>query len=168
MPRTPRAPAVRAIVYEFDFDSGNPGAYEARIALHPRTLRQLRYREGNMDLPTYFTDFLKNISPSPVERKEYQQRHQELRERLLADEDLKDVIVTTFLQGSYRRATLLRPGPDEHADVDVVVVTKISKEDTTPDAAMRAFVPFWSIIIRASTGSKAALSELPWIASTST
>ena len=95
-----------------------------------------------MDLPTYFTDFLKNISPSPVERKEYQQRHQELRERLLADEDLKDVIVTTFLQGSYRRATLLRPGPDEHADVDVVVVTKISKEDTTPEASMRAFVPF--------------------------
>ena len=95
-----------------------------------------------MEIPSYFADFLQSISPSPAERQEYQRRHQELRERLLAEDDLKDLIVTTFLQGSYRRATLLRPGPNEHADVDVVTVTRMAKEDTTPEGAMRAFVPF--------------------------
>ena len=95
-----------------------------------------------MEIPSYFADFLHNISPSPGERGEYQRRHQELRERLLAQSDLQDLIVTTFLQGSYRRATLLRPGPGEHADVDVVVVTRMSKEDTTPEQAMRTFGPF--------------------------
>lgn len=95
-----------------------------------------------MEIPTYFTDFMKNIGPSPEEREEYQRRHRELRELLLGDEELSDLIVATFLQGSYRRSTLLRPGPGEHADVDVVVVTKMSQEDTTPDQAMRAFLPF--------------------------
>lgn len=95
-----------------------------------------------MDMSSYFADFLQSISPSAAERQEYQRRHRELRERLLADDDLKDLLVTTFLQGSYRRATLLRPGPNEHADVDVVAVTRMAKEDTTPEQAIRTFVPF--------------------------
>ena len=95
-----------------------------------------------MDIPTYFTDFMHNIRPSPQEMEVYQRAHRELRELLLADDDLKDLVVITFLQGSYRRATLLRPGPGEHADVDVVVVTRMSGDDTTPDQAIRAFVPF--------------------------
>ncbi len=95
-----------------------------------------------MELPSYFTDFIKDISLSPEEKQECQRVHRELRERLLSDDNLKGLIVTTFLQGSYRRSTLLRPGPGEHADVDVVVVTRISKEDTTPEQAMRAFVQF--------------------------
>ena len=95
-----------------------------------------------MELPSYFSDFMRNISPSTEERKQCQEAHRELREKLLDDEDLKEIIVTTFLQGSYRRSTILRPEPDEHADVDVVVVTKISKVDTTPEQALRAFVPF--------------------------
>ncbi len=95
-----------------------------------------------MELPSYFGDFMRNISPSPNERKKYQEAHQELRERLLADEDLNKIIVISFLQGSYRRSTLLRPDPGEHGDVDVVVVTKMSKEDTTPERAMETFIPF--------------------------
>ena len=95
-----------------------------------------------MEIPSYFTDFLKNIGPSQEERQEYQRAHRELRERLLADDHTKNLIVTTFLQGSYRRATLLRPGLGEHADVDVVAVTKMSQDDTTPEQAMRAFIPF--------------------------
>ena len=95
-----------------------------------------------MELPSYFTDFMRNISPSPEERKQYQKAHTELREKLMDDDDLKEVIVTTFLQGSYRRSTILRPEPGEHADVDVVVVTKISKEDATPEKALQTFVPF--------------------------
>ena len=95
-----------------------------------------------MELPSYFNDFMRNISPSPEERKRYQEAHSELRERLLGDDDLKEIIVTTFLQGSYRRSTILRPEPGEHSDVDVVVVTRISKEDITPDQAIRTFIPF--------------------------
>ena len=95
-----------------------------------------------MELPSYFSDFMSNIRPSSEERKQYQGAHRELREKLMDDDDLKEIIVTTFLQGSYRRSTILRPEPGEHADVDVVVVTKISKEDTTPEQALRTFVPF--------------------------
>ena len=95
-----------------------------------------------MELPSYFSDFMKDISPSSEERKLYQEAHRELREKLLDDDDLNETIVTTFLQGSYRRSTILRPEPGEHADVDVVVATKMSKEDTTPEQALRAFVPF--------------------------
>ena len=85
---------------------------------------------------------MRNISPSPEERRHYQEAHRELRDKILDDDDLKEIIVTTFLQGSYRRSTILRPEPGEHADVDIVVVTRISKEDTTPDRAIRTFVPF--------------------------
>ena len=95
-----------------------------------------------MDVTSYFDDFLKNIAPSAEEREEYQKRHTELRERLHADEALEPLIIDTFLQGSYRRATLIRPGPADHADVDVVVVTKMSQEDTTPEQALDAFIPF--------------------------
>ena len=95
-----------------------------------------------MELPSYFSDFMSNIRPSSEERKQYQEAHRELREKLMDDDDLKEIIVTTFLQGSYRRSTILRPEPGEHADVDVVVVTKISKEDTPPEKALKTFVPF--------------------------
>ena len=95
-----------------------------------------------MDLPSYFTDFMAKIGPSDSERAEYQKRHSELREELHGDEGLSDIIVSTFLQGSYRRATLVRPKPGNHADVDVVVVTRLSQEDTTPDQAIRKFIPF--------------------------
>ena len=95
-----------------------------------------------MELPTYFTDFIVNISPNPSEKAEYQERHSELSERLHADEGLKDVIVSTFLQGSYRRGTLVRPEPGKNGDVDVVVVTRLSQDDVTPRQAIESFVPF--------------------------
>ena len=47
----------------------------------------------------------------------------------MADEDLKDIIVTTFLQGSYRRSTAVRPKQGKRSDVDIVVVTKLDKEE---------------------------------------
>ena len=59
-----------------------------------------------MELPSYFSDFMSNIRPSSEERKQYQDAHRELREKLMDDDDLKEIIVTTFLQGSYRRSTI--------------------------------------------------------------
>lgn len=95
-----------------------------------------------MELPSYFSDFVRNIGPSASDRSEYQERHSELRERLRADERLNPAIVSTFLQGSYRRGTLVRPTENGHADVDVVVVTRLTQEEYSPDTAIREFLPF--------------------------
>ena len=70
-----------------------------------------------MELTSYFTDFIRNISPTSGQRTEYRERHSTPSKRLLADERLSPVIISTFLQGSYRRGTLLRPNKDSSADV---------------------------------------------------
>ena len=94
-----------------------------------------------MEIPSYFIDFLRNIGPSDQELRDCQKRHRELQDLLVKDE-CKDLLVTTFLQGSYRRSTLIRQGPGSNIDVDVVVVTKMSQQDTTPDQALETFIPF--------------------------
>jgi len=95
-----------------------------------------------MELPSYFSDFLKEIRPTKNHIDDYKTGHKTLRARLLADESLSRIIVNTFLQGSYRRATAIRPKGDKRADVDIVVVTKLSEDEYTPDQAMEIFVPF--------------------------
>jgi len=95
-----------------------------------------------MEIPTYFSDFLRQISPDRSERAEYQEQHSFLSDLIKNDEDLKDCIVSTFLQGSYKRGTLVLPEVGKNADVDVVVVTRFSEGDTTPDQALKAFIPF--------------------------
>lgn len=95
-----------------------------------------------MELPTYFRDFLSEIRPTPSQRADSITGHQTLRERLLADRNLAPLIVSTFLQGSYRRATAVRPKGDKRSDVDVIVVTKLSEAEYTPEAALALFVPF--------------------------
>ena len=94
-------------------------------------------------LRSYFEDFLSEIRLTQAQRSKFIEAHTRLRERLLSDEDLKDLIVSVFLQGSYRRATGIRPQGDEKADVDVVVVTRLKREDyLNPEDAMDVFVPF--------------------------
>lgn len=95
-----------------------------------------------MSINTYFNDFLSDIRPTESEKDACKEEHTTLRQNLLADPDLKDVVVTTFLQGSYRRATLVRPMGDEQPDVDVVVVTTLSQNDLTPQQALDSFKPF--------------------------
>ena len=91
---------------------------------------------------TYFNDFLKNIRLTDNQVNELKSAHTTLRNRLMADEDLKDIIVTTFLQGSYRRSTAVRPKQGKRSDVDIVVVTKLDKEEVTPEKALNVFEPF--------------------------
>ena len=91
---------------------------------------------------TYFNDFLKNIRLTDNQVNELKSAHTTLRNRLMADEDLKDIIVTTFLQGSYRRSTAVRPKQGKRSDVDIVVVTKLDKEEVTPEEALNVFEPF--------------------------
>lgn len=94
-----------------------------------------------MELPSYFKDFLQEIRPTENHNNGSITGHRTLRNRLLEDKDLAPIIINTFLQGSYRRATAIRPRGENRADVDVIVVTKLS-EQLTPQQAMNLFVPF--------------------------
>jgi len=95
-----------------------------------------------MDLPTYFNDFLASIRPTKTQDDEARRAQRVLRERLESDNDLQPIIVSTFLQGSWRRATAVRPNGDQKLDVDTVVVTRLSMEEYSPREALNVFVPF--------------------------
>ena len=96
-----------------------------------------------MELPTYFTKFLKKIRPTDSQKDDCKTGHQNLRDRLHADGKLKPILVSTFLQGSYRRATAVRPKGEANLDVDIIVVTRLNRLDyPDPDKAMDKFVPF--------------------------
>ena len=94
-----------------------------------------------MDLPSYFIDFLSAIRPTDSQKEDYQRGHKALRERLNSDEKLSPILVSDFLQGSYRRATAIRPFGEKRPDVDVIVVTNLSANENPADAMAR-FVPF--------------------------
>jgi hypothetical protein len=95
-----------------------------------------------MELPSYFKDFLQDIRLTSNQIDECKTRHRTLTQRLNEDEQLARIIVSTFLQGSYRRATAVRPYEGKRADVDVIVVTRLSEQEHTPSEALRLFVPF--------------------------
>ena len=95
-----------------------------------------------MELPSYFNDFLSEVRLTSSQVGDCRSGHTTLRRRLLDDGKLSKVIVNTFLQGSYRRATAVRPKGDSRADVDVIVVTKLHKDEFTPALALEQFVPF--------------------------
>ncbi len=95
-----------------------------------------------MILETDFADFLRDIRPTTSMREHLKAGHQTLRERLNADEELKKCVVCYFLQGSYRRATAIRPKGDRRSDVDLIVVTRLSENEYTPAKAMDVFQPF--------------------------
>lgn len=95
-----------------------------------------------MELPSYFNDFLTNIRSTETQLDDYKTGHQTLRKRLYEDETLSPIIVSTFLQGSYRRATAIRPRAGKRADVDIIVVTKLSEDEYTPEEALNVFVSF--------------------------
>lgn len=93
-------------------------------------------------LPSYFTDFLANIRLQQEDIDDLKRGHSTLRQRLLDDATLGPIIVSSFLQGSYRRATAIRPENGKRSDVDVVVVTKLDKGEWPPQQALEAFQPF--------------------------
>jgi hypothetical protein len=95
-----------------------------------------------MDLPTFFTDFDARITPTATQKTAAQEGHTTLRERLEGDPILTNLVEVTFLQGSYRRSTAVRPKPDGNLDVDVIVVTNIDSAITSPAAAIEKFIPF--------------------------
>lgn len=94
-------------------------------------------------VPSYFIDFLKNVKLTESQEKDCKTGHSILRERLHKDDSLKDIIVATFLQGSYRRSTAVRPFEDKNkSDVDVIVVTTLDHNTIKPQHALNLFQPF--------------------------
>lgn len=98
--------------------------------------------------PTYFSDFLSAIRLSDNQVSDLKTGHTTLRKRLLADEDLSPIIVSTFLQGSYRRSTAVKPKNGNKPDVDIIVVTNLDSEITTPEEALDKFIPFFGEALR--------------------
>jgi len=95
-----------------------------------------------MELRSYFTDFLKKIRPTEEQRTKMQDAHLELRDQLADDEDLGTLIVSTFIQGSYRRFTGIRPADSQQCDVDIIAVTTMHEENYDPRSALEKFRPF--------------------------
>lgn len=92
-----------------------------------------------MELTTYFSDFINNISLTEDQRKKLRKAHTELQDFLDKEESIKDIYVTSFLQGSYRRSTALKPINGESSDVDVVLVTTVDYNITNPSDFLNAF-----------------------------
>ena len=90
----------------------------------------------------YFKDFLKEIRLEDEQKDALVNAHTQLRERLEDDAQLGEILVSTFLQGSYRRSTIIKPAAGQSSDVDVVVVTNISEEEYSPAEALDLFEGF--------------------------
>ncbi|MEW6226637.1 MAG: nucleotidyltransferase [Bacillota bacterium] len=95
-----------------------------------------------MILKTDFDTLLQEIRPTTAMREQMISGHQVLRDRLNADRDLQPILVSDFLQGSYRRHTAVRPKGDQRSDVDIIIVTKLHEQEYTPQKALALFEPF--------------------------
>lgn len=95
-----------------------------------------------MILQSDFNTFLTGIRPTQAMRDQLISGHKTLRARLNADEDLKPILVSDFLQGSYRRYTAVRPKGDKRSDVDIIIVTKLDEREYSPKAALALFERF--------------------------
>lgn len=95
-----------------------------------------------MELKPQFSEFLSHIRPTPTQQDDWKTGSRTLRSRLDADEELKNIVVATFLQGSIRRSTAVRPLGEKRPDIDIVVVTNLDYNKLSPKEAMDLFVPF--------------------------
>lgn len=95
-----------------------------------------------MILQTDFNTFLQEIRPTRAMREQLQAGHKTLRDRLNADEELKPILVSDFLQGSYRRYTAVRPKGDRRSDVDIIIVTKLDEQEYAPIDVLALFESF--------------------------
>lgn len=93
-------------------------------------------------IQTYFLDFLKEIRLPNDLRNELISAHTDLRERLKSDDLTKDLLVESFLQGSYARSTCIKPAPNKKVDVDVIAVTNIDHDTVSAQEAFAIIIPF--------------------------
>lgn len=93
-------------------------------------------------IQTYFQDFLTNIRLPDDLRKALISAHTELRKHLTSDDLTKDLLVESFLQGSYARSTCIKPAPGKKVDVDVIAVTNIDHDTISAQEAFAVIMPF--------------------------
>ena len=90
-----------------------------------------------MAVQSQFKDFLRDIEPSSTTKANASSAHTKLRNFLQADEDFKEYHTATFLSGSYKRDTAIRPrmknGDTDRPDVDIIVVTNHTLSDKPGD-----------------------------------
>jgi len=88
-------------------------------------------------IQTQFREFLADIEPSPTTKKRAKNAHTSLRDFIRSHETFKHYHESTFLSGSYKRDTAIRPqkkgGDEERPDVDIIVVTNHSLDDAPGD-----------------------------------
>jgi len=95
-----------------------------------------------MENSSQFDQFISEIRLTERQREACINAHKEVREKLISDSELGKTVVSTFLQGSYVRHTIIKPSGGRRIDVDVVVVTKLSKDEFTPTQAINQFKGF--------------------------
>lgn len=86
---------------------------------------------------TQFISFLGDIEPSPTTKTNASDGHTNVRNYLREHATFKKYHVSTFLSGSYKRDTAIRPrikdGIISRPDVDIIVVTNHTLSDDTQD-----------------------------------
>lgn len=94
-----------------------------------------------------FEDLLKDIEPSSTTVRACSSAHNTLRKGLAEHNEFSEVHIETFLSGSYKRDTAIRPqlidGVLQRPDVDIIAVTNHTEEDdpqTVLDALNKALV----------------------------
>lgn len=94
-----------------------------------------------------FTELITDITPSTTTNNRSSSAHSNVRNELLADGTYGPEIITTFLGGSYKRKTAIRPvtknGDTERPDVDIYVVVKGNTFTRTPEDLIEDL--FWAL-----------------------
>lgn len=84
-----------------------------------------------------FLDLLTEIEPSTSTTNACAAGHARVRDVLKSDDEFKNVHVNTFLSGSYKRDTAIRPrkkdGVLQRPDVDIIVITNHTTKDKPAD-----------------------------------
>lgn len=96
-----------------------------------------------MGHPFRFKKFIEKIRPTTTQLTEFRRGHTDLRRLLRTDPRLRGSIVSTFLQGSYRRSTAIRSMNEQPgSDVDLVLVTNLDPQGNPPDTVLGLLQPF--------------------------
>ncbi|MFC3193220.1 nucleotidyltransferase [Marinicella sediminis] len=84
-----------------------------------------------------FLEFIKDITPSATTNSRSVSAHTSVRDAITSDDDFKNEVKRTFLGGSYKRKTAIRPvkkGDDtERPDIDIYVVVNGSTSPASSD-----------------------------------
>ena len=92
-----------------------------------------------MTVQSRFVKLLSDIEPSSTTKANASQAHTDLRRFLANHETYGEIYVRSFLSGSYKRNTAIRPrvkgGVADRADIDIIVVTNHTRADD-PEAVI--------------------------------